>query len=95
MNLWYFLRDIMINKYEAKAKAQRMIRQIERELVAPGRLMRVTVSMGIANAPLDGVTYELLYQNADKAHYSVKNDGKNGYRFFADLGEESSGTVCL
>lgn len=84
------------DKYELKAKAQRMIRQIERELVAPGRLIRVTVSMGIASAPLDGVTYEELYQNADKALYSVKNEGKNGYHFFADLDEtvDSRAVVC-
>lgn len=82
------------DKYEVKAKAQHMIRQIERELVTPGRLMRVTVSMGIASAPRDGETYEALYGNADRALYSVKNEGKNGYRFFDDLDEvESSADV--
>lgn len=75
------------DKYEVKAKAQHMIRQIERELVTPGRLLRVTVSMGIASAPHDGKTYETLYGNADRALYSVKNEGKNGYRFFDDLDE--------
>lgn len=82
------------DKYEVKAKAQRMIRQIERELVAPGRLMRVTVSMGIASAPQDGETYEALYGNADRALYNVKNEGKNGYRFFADL-DEAEGSVVV
>ena len=81
------------DKYEVKAKAQRIIRQIERELVVPGRLMRVTVSMGIACAPHDGVTYEALYENADRALYSVKNEGKNGYRFFAELGGAKEGAV--
>ena len=75
------------NKYELKAKAQRIIRQIERELITPGRLMRVTVSMGIASAPLDGVDYKALYGNSDKALYYVKNEGKNGYRFFSDISE--------
>ena len=73
------------DKYEVIAKARRFIRHIERSLVTPGRLMRVTVSIGIASAPHDGVTYEALYENADKALYSVKNEGKNGYRFFADV----------
>lgn len=72
-------------KYELKAKAQQIIRQIERALVTPGRLMRVTVSIGIALAPLDGITYEALYSNADKALYFTKNEGKNGYRFYEDL----------
>ncbi len=75
------------DKCEVKAKAQRIVRQIERGLVAPGRLVRVTISMGIACAPTDGVTYEALYGNADKALYGVKKAGKNGYRFYDDLDE--------
>lgn len=79
-----------MDKYEVKAKAQRIVRQIERALVAPGRLLRVTVSMGIARAPHDGVTYEALYGNADKALYAMKSDGKNGFRFFEDIEEAGS-----
>lgn len=83
------------DKCEVRAKAQRIIRQIERGLVTPGKLMRVTVSMGIACAPHDGATYEALYGNADKALYGVKNEGKNGYRFYADLdAAESTNGVC-
>lgn len=81
------------DKYAVRAKAQHVIRQLERDLVMPGKLMRVTVSMGIARAPRDGVTYEALYGNADRALYSVKNDGKNGYRIYDDLGEEGSSMV--
>lgn len=73
------------DKYEIKAKAQQIIRQIERALVTPGKLARVTVSMGIARAPFDGLTYEALYGNADKALYLTKNEGKNGYCFFEDI----------
>lgn len=70
------------DRYEVRTKAQRFIRQIERSLVMLGKPMQVTVSMGIASAPLDGVTYDALYENADRALYSIKNEGKNGYRFF-------------
>ena len=70
------------NKYELKAKAQRIIRQIERELITPGRLMRVTVSMGIASAPLDGVDYKALYGNSDKALYYVKMKERMVIGFF-------------
>lgn len=82
------------DKYEVRAKAQRIVRQIERRLVTPGKLLRVTISMGIACAPLDGVTYEALYANADKALYSVKKAGKNGYRFYADLDESGCSDVA-
>lgn len=78
------------DKYEIKAKARRFIRQIERSLVMPGNLVHVTVSVGIARAPHDGVSYESLYENADKALYSVKNEGKNGYRFFSDINKPVS-----
>lgn len=73
------------DKNALKRKAQQIIRQIERGLVTPGRLLRVTVSIGIARAPLDGITYEALYSNADKALYFTKNGGKNGYQFFEDI----------
>ena len=70
------------DKYEVKAKAQRFIRQIERSIVTPDRPMQVTISMGIAAAPHDGVTYEALYRNADKALYSVKRNGKAQWRTY-------------
>lgn len=81
------------DKYELKAKAKRFIRQIERSLLTPGKPMQVTVSIGIARAPLDGATYEALYENADKALYSVKNEGKNGFRFFDELNDPAHSTV--
>lgn len=68
-------------------KAAHIIRRIERELVTPGRLVRVTVSMGIALSPVDGVTFETLYTNADKALYYVKNDGKNAFRFYGEMND--------
>lgn len=81
------------DKYEIIAKARRFIQQIERSLVTPGRLIRVTVSIGIASAPQEGVTYEALYANADKALYSVKNEGKNGYRFYASLSKTENSAI--
>lgn len=81
------------DRYEVRTKAQRFIRQIERSLVMLGKPMQVTVSMGIASAPLDGVTYDALYENADRALYSIKNEGKNGYRFFSELNRAGNGSV--
>lgn len=81
------------NTDEVKSRARRFIRQIERSLTVPGRAVQVTVSMGIANAPHDGTTYEALYGNADRALYGVKNEGKNGYRFFSDLNSMGCGDI--
>lgn len=38
----------------------------------------VTVSMGIAISPQDGITFEELYKKSDAALYEVKKNGKNG-----------------
>lgn len=41
--------------------------------------LRVTISIGIADYPLDGKNYDELLEHADKALYSVKNQGKNHF----------------
>lgn len=46
--------------------------------------MFLTVSIGIAVAPENGNTSELLLMNADTAMYHVKANGKNGYEFFKE-----------
>lgn len=79
-----------MEKDEVRDKARRLIRNIERELVTPGRLVRVTVSMGIAMAPNDGVIFDTLYCNSDKALYFVKNSGKNSFRFYDEIETEIS-----
>lgn len=42
----------------------------------------ISVSVGIAVAPKDGVTYEELYKASDIALYSVKEAGRNGFKIF-------------
>jgi diguanylate cyclase (GGDEF)-like protein len=56
------------------------------EIVLPGHWdAPLTVSLGISVAPQDGITFEELYQYADKALYSVKARGKNGYALYSNL----------
>lgn len=66
-------------------KARRIVMHIERELVTPGKLVKVTLSMGISLAPSDAVTYEALYDAADKALYSVKSEGKNSFKMYDEI----------
>ena len=42
----------------------------------------VSVSIGIAVCPRDGLVFEELYQKADKALYYVKKNGKSGCRVY-------------
>lgn len=41
-----------------------------------------SVSIGIAQCPGDGTTFDSLYNAADKALYFVKQNGKNSYHFY-------------
>jgi diguanylate cyclase (GGDEF)-like protein/PAS domain S-box-containing protein len=44
--------------------------------------LHVTGSIGIALYPGDGADLETLFKNADAAMYRVKQEGRQGYRFF-------------
>jgi putative two-component system response regulator len=44
-----------------------------------------SVSIGIAVAPNDGVSFAELYGNSDKALYYVKQNGKGGAHFYSDV----------
>jgi PAS domain S-box-containing protein len=56
------------------------------EITAPIRIDRhevtVTASIGIAVFPDDAAGPDTLLQHADRAMYSVKQAGRNGYRFY-------------
>lgn len=43
----------------------------------------LTASIGIAVCGKDGTNYSTLYNNADKALYITKRNGKNGYTFYS------------
>lgn len=44
----------------------------------------LTISMGIALVPRDGINYDFLLKNADIAMYEAKQNGKNKYKFFSN-----------
>lgn len=44
----------------------------------------MSISLGIALYPQDGVTYEELYRKADKALYCAKRAGGGTYAFYRD-----------
>ncbi|MDD4979427.1 MAG: EAL domain-containing protein [Gallionella sp.] len=58
--------------------------------------LSITPSIGIAIYPEDGEDFETLAKNADAAMYQVKQENRNGYRFFtAQMQAHSARTLLL
>ena len=68
---------------EAAHWAEQVVAQLSRPYQIAGYDMVVTPSIGIAMAPTDGDTLEVLLRSADAAMYRAKDEGRNGFRFFA------------
>lgn len=45
---------------------------------------KISISMGVAIYPKDGTTYEKLFQCADQALYSSKQEGRNQFKFYEE-----------
>lgn len=54
------------------------------------KYVEISSSIGIALFPSQGKTYKDLFRLADNALYNVKNNGKNGYKFYSPELEEGS-----
>jgi diguanylate cyclase (GGDEF)-like protein len=72
----------------ARDAANRFRELIERRdfpLAQLGRMLHITVSVGVAAYPRDGVTSADLISRADEALYSAKKNGKNQVILAAEL----------
>jgi diguanylate cyclase (GGDEF)-like protein/PAS domain S-box-containing protein len=66
----------------AEEVAHKLLRAVEAPLVAEGRPISVTPSVGIAMFPGHGDTADDLVKNADAAMYQAKARGRANYQFF-------------
>lgn len=62
--------------------ATKICHDFDRILQGPLGDVHTSSSIGIAIFPYHGLTYEELFEKADKALYTAKAKGKNGYRIF-------------
>jgi diguanylate cyclase (GGDEF)-like protein len=76
-----FIRDIPAMSF-VEEKAAELNKRLNRTYRNGDTERTVSASIGIAVYPIDGGTYQTLYQKADEASYVVKNTGKNSYSFF-------------
>jgi diguanylate cyclase (GGDEF)-like protein len=75
------LRDIQAPA-EAAAIADRIVKAMSNPFTIDGHQLVIGTSVGIAMAPQDGLTAEILMKNADLALYKAKNEGRSTYHFF-------------
>ncbi|MBN9316703.1 MAG: EAL domain-containing protein [Devosia sp.] len=75
------LRDIQ-SPGEAAAIADRIVKAMSNPFTIDGHQLVIGTSVGIAMAPQDGDTAEILMKNADLALYRAKNEGRSTYHFF-------------
>jgi diguanylate cyclase (GGDEF)-like protein/PAS domain S-box-containing protein len=68
--------------HEASALAQQLIEKVSRRYEIQGQEIVVGVSIGIALAPDNGLTSDVLLRDADMALYRAKADGRGTSHFF-------------
>ena len=66
----------------AEVAARRVLAAVAAPYELEGRATQVTISLGIAVFPGDGEDSETLLRRADEAMYQVKQEGRNGFRFW-------------
>lgn len=69
---------------DAVTIAERILANFRRSFEIEGRAIPMSVSIGVAIAPSDGVDTETLMRNADSAMYATKQAGRSGYTLFRD-----------
>jgi diguanylate cyclase (GGDEF)-like protein/PAS domain S-box-containing protein len=67
---------------EAIAIASRILRELRQPFHVEEVVVHLTVSIGIACCPDDGVDEVVLTRNADAAMYAAKEAGRNVFRFY-------------
>jgi len=73
-----------ISRDRLKDIAASLLKEYEAVKAENPNMEGTSISIGIANVPEDGVSYQELYNAADKALYFSKRQGKNRYCFFND-----------
>lgn len=84
---------ILLHKADAKAAekvASNILDALRQPVPIQGRAVTVGASIGIAMIPANGQQSSELMRYADLAMYSIKEQNRNGYRFFAEEMNQSA-----
>jgi diguanylate cyclase (GGDEF)-like protein/PAS domain S-box-containing protein len=81
---------------EVEVLAQKLLDSTTTPFQIEGHELTISLSIGIATYPVDGDSFETLYQRADAAMYRAKQCGRNRYSFFtAELEARSARTLHI
>jgi diguanylate cyclase (GGDEF)-like protein len=80
---------------EVETTARALLSALSQPLQLSGHECYTTASIGIAMFPADGTDVQTLTKNADMAMYLAKEDGKNGFRFFTKVKDQSIERLML
>lgn len=78
-----FLLPRVKNKWEAAIIAKKITTVVNKPFSIDDNRYQLSVSVGIALYPEDGITSESLIHGADQAMYQIKHGEKNGYQFYS------------
>ena len=81
------------DRQKIQERAETLLKKFRQYLNGIEEYNILSLSMGIAVAPVDGRDFTTLYQNADKALYYVKQNGKNCYHFISEDAYNSTSQV--
>ena len=73
----------MVDRHELAKLSETIIHSVSQPYVIEGTQVVIGVSIGIALAPYDGTSVDMLIRNADLALYKAKDSGRGAYRFYS------------
>ncbi|MET1078514.1 MAG: GGDEF domain-containing protein [Pseudomonas sp.] len=76
------LFDAMDDPRHVLAIVQKLHMRFQSSMLIDGRELKIQASIGVSLYPIDGNTAESLIQQADRAMYNAKKDGRNTFTFF-------------
>ncbi|MCK9372723.1 MAG: EAL domain-containing protein [Sulfuricurvum sp.] len=66
-----------------------LLSELARSFDLHGEKAFISASVGIAVAPTDGLSAEVLLKHADQAMYSAKKEGRNRYHYFTPMMQDA------
>ncbi len=75
--------------------AQRICDSLAKPFIVWGQSVQITASLGVCLFPANGLDEETLLFRADAAMYQVKEQGRNGWKFWTDPAQESDNIISL